>query len=177
MNIQKFAMLPISCLAFAFLSACNLHLVSDYDPELDKGVTDVQIQVEKIFQKLRNCAHNAKQTCVDPSKTFDVKDYSKLQIKLNVIELRAEANEVDQRSSKQIEVLKQALLEDSALTVSKSATTDQKSSQIQSLEARHRLNDPMDMEDIKVAQALINTHIRAILTYELAKKSGTAKEN
>lgn len=177
MSIRKSAMLVRIGLAFAFLSACNLHLVSDYDPELDKGVTDVQIQVEKIFQKLRGCARNATHTCADPSKTFDVRDYSALQVKLNVIELRAEANEVDQRSAKQVELLKHALLEDPALTASQPDIAVQKHPRVQSLESRHKLKDPMDMEDIKVTQALINTHIRAILKYELAKKSGTAKEN
>src|SRR5689334_19616786 len=81
--MKTIAMRALTILAAGALCAC-VHLVSDYDDQMDKGVTDLQKKNEVMLHKIET-------SLADPSKTYDAKDYDEFRAALNILLVRAKS--------------------------------------------------------------------------------------
>lgn len=151
-------------LVTVFMSGCiQVKLVSDYDEQIDRGVTNIQKQVEAILTKIEKSA-------ADPSAGFVASDYSTIKEELGVLLTRAKATDHNELTIKQLYTLGYALLGNPPLAPEnfklKPPTIEQ------SLEKRNQRKDPLSAGDIRDLRDLLDVNFRAILKFELAKKRG-----
>lgn len=140
----------LSALLITFsITACStIKLVGDYDEQVDKGVTQLQKEVETFLVKLEASAVNPSDTVqsYDNNKKF----YDDTKIEISGLRVRADAME---RNSITVRML------------------DQLSKSISHLEQMHREGLKKAEIDQSIRGAL-NSEFTAILTFELAKKRG-----
>lgn len=131
------------------LSGCStIKLVGDYDEQIDKGVTQLQKDVEIFLVKLEASAKKPadKVESYDKSKKF----YENAKVALSGLRVRADAME---RNSITVRML------------------DRLSDSITRLEGMHR--DGLAKAEIDQSiRGALNSQFTAILTFELAKKRG-----
>lgn len=173
MNNKSRSIQTIFCLIFTIFltSSCTIHLVSDYDAEMDKGVTGVQKQVEAIFGKLNDCVDPATNVCKKPSSTYSADDYKKIRNEMSVLIVRSEAVSHNQETTRALYLLANSICEGAPKPPANLGVDLSVYPKI-TLQARQNSSVGMPIDIIRDAHTLINTQFRAILTYELAKKSG-----
>ncbi|MBR8174864.1 hypothetical protein [Burkholderia ambifaria] len=164
----------VICVLFAVcgFSGCSMHLVPDYDADMDKGISDVQGQVEAIFGKLIDCVDLATQVCADPTATYSANDYSKIRNKLNVLIVRSESVAHNEDTTRQLYLLAHSLYENAPMPTA-NLQADTKSYPKVTLQKRQSTKVAFALRDITADHDSIKTQFRSALTYELAKKSGT----
>lgn len=137
--------LPVLLVALTILSGCTIKLVSDYDENTDKAVTQLQKDLETFFVTV--ASQTGKPACqYDNHKKF----YQDSAVAISAIEVRAKALDKNEITVEQVGLLKDSL---------------------NSLEQLHKLgcftgNQVANLRDS------FNTSITAILKLELAKKRG-----
>lgn len=139
----------ITFFAALVLGGCStIKLVGDYDEQIDKGVTQLQKDVETFLVKLEATA----QKPADKVENYDknTKFYSNSRVALSGLRVRADAME---RNSITVRML------------------DHLSKNIDRLEEMHRGGLSKAEIDVSIRWAL-NSQFTAILTFELAKKRG-----
>lgn len=168
-TIQNWAKFLLSWIVITvFLAGCTqIKLVSDYDENIDQGVTDIQKKVETILTKIERSAS-------DPSSSYVASDYSSIKEDLNVLITRAESTDNNELTTKQLYTLGYALLENP--TIAPENLKIRPPIKNLSLEKRHQLKEPFQAEDIRDLRSLIGVNFRAILKFELAKKRGASTD-
>lgn len=133
----------------AALAGCGtIKLVGDYDEQIDKGVTQLQKDVETFLVKLEATAEKPadKVESYDKNKKF----YEDAKVALSGLRVRADSME---RNSITVRML------------------DRLSNNISRLEGMHR-NGLAKAEIDQSIRGGLNSQFTAILTFELAKKRG-----
>lgn len=201
--------LSVVLICVSFFFGC-IHLYSDYDPEMDKGVTQVRESVSQVITKLRDCAvadtrakggtmptDPSRIICDRPDKTYDVRDYNKIEVQLDSLIVRSQSVPHNSVTTKDLVNMEQAILqfptaspgfesstkEDGDSNVSAAATatgmaaTGKKQQTRTSIQERHQDKTPIALDTINEISVGVNQQVRSILTVELAKKSGDKKAN
>ena len=129
------------------LAGCTVKLVGDYDEHLDKGVSQLQKDVETFLVKLESSADRPE----DKVESYDKnkKVYDDFRVAVSVLRVRADS------------------VERGGFTV---GMLDKLSKNLAGLEELHR--EGLAKAEIKVIRGTLNAQFRAILTFELAKKRG-----
>lgn len=166
-TIQNWTSFLLSWIVIAtFLAGCTqIKLISDYDENIDIGITNIQKKVEAILTKIEKSASN-------PSSTYVASDYSSIKEDLNVLITRAESTDKNELTTKQLYTLGYALLENP--TIAPENLKMKPPIKNLSLEKRHQLKEPFQAEDIRDLRSLIGVNFRAILKFELDKKRGAS---
>jgi hypothetical protein len=166
------ALLPItlaSAIVLAIilsLAACSdIRLISDYDPQIDQGVSNLQKKVESILTKIDRSDRSRS----NPSTVYSAADYDQIREDLNVLRTRAESEPQNQLTVKQLYRLGYALLDNPPTSPTVPLPQEAKG---QSLEARNRSSAPLGTEDVESLRSLLEADFRNILRLELAKKRG-----
>jgi hypothetical protein len=127
------------------LSACtSVHLISDYDEGIDKGITDLQKSTETFFTKLDHTGRS-----VGPLSTQEQDFLDQASVAITALQIRAAALPKNDITSSQL-----ALLKDSVSTLGE------------------LLKAGITREQIQPIRNAFNTSTAAILKLELAKKRG-----
>lgn len=173
----------LSALAAALGGCASVKLVADYDEKIEQGVTEVQKKVEAILSKIDRSQ-------AKPSASYDARDYHAIKEDLAVLRTRAASWDKNMITLRMLYVLGYALIEKPAVPVAAGDNTAvmAKSSGLNpalltdnvppppanrfSLEARHKLPDPIGDETLSDIRALLELHFRSLLSFELAKKRG-----
>ncbi len=137
------AFLGFVILAIA-LAGCSVNLISAYDENIDKSVTQLQKEIETFFVTIDG--QNATECTYDKHKDF----YKESKVAISAIEVRARAIPKNEISVEQV-----GLLNDS----------------LSSMEELHKLGC-LDKDQVSNLRSNFNTSITAILKLELAKKRG-----
>ena len=136
-------------LMLLLLSACvTVKLVADYDEQIDKGVTQLQKEVETFLVKLEGTAKNLN----DMVQVYDEKHaqfYADARVAISGLRVRADATE---RNSLTVRML------------------DGLSTNLDRLERLHK--EGLKKKEIESLKGAFNSQFTAILTFELAKKRG-----
>lgn len=170
-------LLWLSLIILAIAGCGTVRLVAGYDEEIEKGVTELQKQVEAILTKIERKPSN-------PSSSYDAKDYEKLREDLNVLRTRAAAWDKNELTVKMLYELGYQLLENPPTPITEEEATDKKLDQIVaensgvpmptekyfSLEKRHKMADPLSTEDIRDLRTILEIHFRSLLRFEVLKK-------
>lgn len=127
--------------------AAPVKLVGDYDEHLDKGVSQLQKDVETFLVKLESSAE--KPTDKVESYGINRKVYDDFRVAVSVLRVRADS------------------VEHGGFTVE---MLDKLSKNLTRLEEMHR--EGLAKAEIKVNRDGLTAQFRAILTFELAKKRG-----
>lgn len=134
------------------LAGCTM--LSDYDAETDRGVSDLQTQVASHLATLEQLAEGPDGNPVSPACRFDnFKDtYVQLAAKVHVLAVRNEARDKNELTTQQLSLLSSTLSE--------------------GLVAVHREADGQCMSKgaVVAARQILDQNFRAILKLELAKK-------
>jgi hypothetical protein len=161
-----------------------IRLVAVYDEAIEKGVTDIQKEVEAILTKIERQPSN-------PSSTYESKDYENLREDLNVLRTRAAAWDKNEITVKMLYELGYQLLENPPVPITENEAADKKLDKIIaensgvpmptdkyfSLEKRHKMKDPFSAEDIRDLRAILEVHFRSLLRFETLKKRGVSAES
>lgn len=134
-----------ACLALLFAGCAPIVLVSSYDEGLDHGVTAVQRSVETF---LIDIEHNGRA----PAAKLSVADqafFDQVEVDLSSLRVRASATPKNELTTQMLETLSQ---------------------QMQTLQKLVRVG--ISPEQVRPIREAVNTSVRAILTFELAKKRG-----
>jgi hypothetical protein len=138
-----------ACIISIVIAGCStVKLVGDYDEQIDKGVTQLQKEVEAFLVKLESTADKP----ADMVESYDKnkKFYEDAKVALSGLRVRADAA---QRNSITVRML------------------DKLSNNINRLEGMHR--DRLAKAEIDQSfRGGFNSQFTAILTFELAKKRG-----
>jgi hypothetical protein len=132
-------------MSFAIGGCATIKLVGDYDEHLDKGVTQLQKDVETFLVKLESSAEKP----TDKVESYDKNKKSYDDFRVAVSGLRVRAASMDLNS----------------ITVQ---MLDKLSSTLAGLEDMHR--GSLAKAEIKPIRGALNTQFTAILKFELAKK-------
>ncbi len=146
------------------LAGCTVKLVSDYDEQIDQGVTALQRKTEAILSKMENSLE-------DPSKTYVASDYDDIKASLNLLRVRAQSMEKDDLTVNQLYLLGYALLDNPPQPASPSEGPAHPAD-LESLQSRQRKKEALSPEDMRDLRSLLEVSYRAILRLELAKKRG-----
>ena len=148
LHANPWAWLTALLIAFALGGCSTIKLVGDYDEQIDKGVTQLQKEVETFLVKLEATAEKPADTVesYDKNKKF----YEDSKVALSGLRVRADSME---RNSITVRML------------------DRLSNNISRLEGMHRDGFVKAEIDQSIRGAL-NSQFTAILTFELAKKRG-----
>lgn len=151
-------------LVMAFASGCmQVKFVSDYDEQMDQGVTNIQKQVETILTRIEKSAAN-------PAASYVASDYSKIREELDVLLTRAKATDHNELTIKQLYTLGYALLGNPPLAPDGLKLSPPMPEQ--SLEKRNQGKEPLGAADMRDLRDLLDLDFRATLKLELAKKRG-----
>lgn len=135
-----------SCLFVLLLSGCMASLVSDYDENTDRAVTELHKEFETFFVTLKT--QTDQPDChYDNHKTF----YIESAVSVSSIEIRASAIDKNEKTVEQIGLLKQSM---------------------NTLQQLHELSC-LSEGQIESLQSSFNSMFTAILRLELAKKRGS----
>ena len=144
------------------LAGCQVARVSTYDPETDRGITELQQYIDAYLTSLEMLAEKPKSTAAlkqlcDPEQFTDV--YQKLNAKLRTLRLRNEARHRNELTVDQLNLLRE---------------------NVSNLRAQQQLRYATEAASpgdrcLSAGQLLVNRNsleqiIRAILTLELAKR-------
>ncbi len=129
----------------ALLSGCSIQLVGNYDEHIDKGVTQLQKDFETFLITVDSQTKTPK--CKYQNHT---QFYQGSKVAISSIEVRANAIDKNEKTVKQIGLLKDSLA---------------------SLENLHRWGC-FTHSQVQSLRSSFNSHITAILKLELAKKRG-----
>lgn len=151
-----------SLLLVATLSACSVQLVSEYDEQLDKGITELQKQTASILAKMNKSLNN-------PSISYQARDYDELRSTLDILLVRSQSRDKNEATTNALYAMGFATLEDPPTPPQGNVPKDSFS-----LQKRHMLKDAMTAEDLRDLRTLLNTRYQAILRLELAKKRGSS---
>lgn len=147
------AWLTTLLITLALVSCSTIKLVGDYDEQIDRGVTQLQKDVETFLVKLE--ASTEKSTDMVESYDKNKKFYEDSKVTLSGLRVRADSME---RNSITVKML------------------DHLSNNISRLERMHR--EGLAKEEIdKSIRGALNSQFTAILTFELAKKRGEKIED
>lgn len=162
---------------FAISGCGTVRLVAGYDEAIEKGVTELQRKVEVILTKIERNPYK-------PSSSYQVNDYDKLREDLNVLRTRAAAWDKNEPTVKMLYELGNQLLENPPTPITENEAADKKLDKIVaesfsvptlsekyfSLEKRHKMADPLGVEDIRDLRAILEVHFRSLLRFEALKK-------
>jgi hypothetical protein len=144
MQPQRSAVARIVLLALllAGVSGCAVTLISQYDEQIDKSATALQLEMDAFLTGLEAA----------PQPTFAEKQpfYTDYQVKLRSVLLRAQSHPKNDLTVRQIELMTKNLAE---------------------LQAAHRAG-PLDPAAVATTRSLFNLGWQAIIKLELAKKRG-----
>jgi hypothetical protein len=136
----------------ALLSACTIRLISSYDEQTDKSVTELQRKFETLFVKLEGL--KTPPECTYPkNKEF----YDQAKVDISAIKVRVDAIPQNEISQEQARLLQES---------------------IESLEKLHQAkgNDRcFEPDEFKALRNAFKSSFTAILKLELAKKRGESK--
>jgi hypothetical protein len=144
------------------LAGCQVSRVSTYDPETDRGVTELQQHIDSYLTTLEILAEKPKSTAslkqlCDPDQFANV--YQKLNAKLRTLTLRNEARDRNQLTVDQLRLLRENL----------SNVQSQQKLRYAS-EASAPGDRCLGAGQLQVIRNSLEQIIRAILTLELAKR-------
>lgn len=152
-NANLWTWLAAFLIAITFGGCATIKLVGDYDEQIDKGVTQLQKDVETFLVKLEATADKPedKVESYDKNKKF----YEDAKVAISGLRVRADATE---RNSITVRML------------------DQLSNNISNLERMHR--ESLAKAEINESiRGGLNSQFTGILTFELAKKRGEKVED
>ncbi|MFL9896253.1 hypothetical protein [Paraburkholderia sp. RL17-381-BIF-C] len=189
MNKNQISIFPSIVITAIALTGCAIHLVSDYDADTDKGVSDIKTELTQIFSKMRDCARQdtrahtgtgplpkdpARIICDNPASTYSAGDYNKIQGQLDTLIVRSESIAHNQITTNSLINLEAAILQYPVQSTSPSGDTSNANSNkpIMSIEERQQLPEPISLADLNNLSQTSDSLIRSILVVELAKKSG-----
>lgn len=135
------------------LTGCSISLVSPYDEQTDKSVTELQKDVERFLTKMESL--NDKPEC---SYEFQTAFYENVKVSLSSIKIRADAIPNNSITSEQIALLKTSLSDLENLHKHKLAKQDS--------------NHCLTASEIEPIRSNLNISFTAILKFEIAKKRG-----
>jgi hypothetical protein len=152
---MKYPLLSILLCTAALLSGgCAIQLVSEYDPETDQGVSELQADVTAHFAKLDRLSMGPNGQPSSPACKFDNfgDTYAQFAARAHVLKIRNEVRVKNELTTAQLGLLEQNLGE--------------------GLVATHRDADGgcMTHGAILAAREIMDQMFRAILKLELAKK-------
>ncbi len=134
------------CFCVLVLTGCMASLISDYDENTDRAVTELHKEFETFFVTLKTQTDQA--DCrYDNHKTF----YIESAVSVSSIEIRASAIDKNEKTVEQIGLLKQSM---------------------NTLQQLHELSC-LSEGQIESLQSSFNSMFTAILRLELAKKRGS----
>lgn len=144
------------------LAGCQVARVSTYDPETDRGITELQQHIDAYLTTLEMLAENPKSTAAlkqfcDPGQFTDV--YQKLNAKLRTLTLRNEARDRNQLTVDQLHLLRENLSNLQSQQKLRYAT-----------EGALPGDRCLGAGQLQVNRNSLEQIIRAILTLELAKR-------
>ncbi|MGY4727962.1 hypothetical protein [Burkholderia pyrrocinia] len=173
MRIRENSIKAIFCLVLLliFSVGCSIHLVSDYDANMDKGVTEVQTQVEGIFGKLVDCVDPSTKVCPNPSSTYSADDYKKIRDEVNVLIVRSESVSHNEPTTNMLYLLADSLYENAPVPPSDSGG-GKPAVAVTPLQTWQKGTSAITIDDIRNTRQLVEVQFKSILTLELAKKSG-----
>ncbi|WP_321939800.1 hypothetical protein [Paraburkholderia sp. J8-2] len=201
MNKKKFAIFSTLLVSSIITGGCAIHLVSDYDADMDKGVTDVQTSVNQIVAKMRDCALKdtrshignnplpkdpAQIICQDTSTTYSADDYNKIQNQLDTLIVRSQSNPHNQPTTNSLINLEGAILQYPSQVLNTSNTTasatgtppeNAKKPEMSIQERQQLKNAPISVADLNDLTMTSGILIQSILTFELAKKTGDSSSS
>jgi len=138
----------ITFMFFMFSGCSTVKLVGDYDEQIDKGITQLQKDVETFLTKLEGTAENPLSKVEEHEKYTQF--YANTKVSISGLRVRADAIEANSRTVQMISNLRELLDE---------------------LEKFHKEG----LKKIEIQKSLrggFNSLFTAILTLELAKKRG-----
>jgi hypothetical protein len=202
--------LSAALIGLPFLASC-IHLYSDYDPDMDKGITQVKEGLSQQVAKLRDCAVSDTRAkrgpmpadpsliiCVHPNRTYDARDYNKIEAQLDSLIVRSQSVPHNSLTTANLLNIEKSILEYPPIASSgaEGSTKGEKNSNVSaagpgtdlgasgqkqqhriSIQERHQIDKPMALDTINELSDDIDTRVRSILTVELAKKSGEKKDD
>ncbi|MGX9725878.1 MAG: hypothetical protein ACTFAK_00745 [Candidatus Electronema sp. VV] len=139
--------LTVLLMSFALGGCVPVKLVGDYDEHLDKGVSQLQKDMETFLVKLESSAEKSADKVESYDKNKNV--YDDFRVAVSVLRVRADS------------------VERGGFTV---GMIDKLSKNLTRLEGMHR--EGLAKAEIKVIRDGLTAQFRAILTFELAKKRG-----
>jgi hypothetical protein len=134
---------PRAVAVVLLLAAGCVHLVADYDEQIDRGISQVLSQFQAVFTRLERTAGT--DGALYPNY---VEDYDEIRTELRVLRSRAAAHVKNDLTIQQIDLLLDSL---------------------DKMEALQKLG-PLPPEQLGVLRRSIETSCTAILKFELAKK-------
>lgn len=132
----------IAGLVLSVFLACSVKLISNYDEQIDKSATSLQIDMDRFLTKLADDP----QPSYAKSKDF----YDEYAVELRSLLLRAQSHPKNSQTEQQIGLMMKSL---------------------DDLRTMHQAG-PIDDEVLKTTRDLFNQSWKAIITLEMAKKRG-----
>jgi pyruvate/2-oxoacid:ferredoxin oxidoreductase beta subunit len=138
----------------ALLSACTIRLISEYDAETDKGVTQLQSAVATHLATLAQLSKGLDGAPVKPACQYENfgNTYAQLAAQARVLVVRNEVRIKNEQTTQQLKSLTETLEKE--------------------LPELHRSvpDRCMTQGTVEAARTIVEQHFRAILKLELAKK-------
>jgi hypothetical protein len=184
MFTHKIYQLPVIIFIISIITGCSIKLVSDYDQNIDKGISDTQIMLTNIISKMRSCARNDTRNrftgvslpkdpaliiCKNPASTYSPDDYEKIQTQIDTLIIRSESIAHNKITTNALINLSEAILQ---YPYQYTSTYESKPNKpIMSIQERQQLSSPISLADLNALKITTDSLVKSILVPELAKKS------